>query len=81
LQTSHRAARLAIGGGVVLKPLGWRRLLGTMSTGPAVALQLIAERSAVLESYLETLPAADRAAVAAALPALRKLTRKRPPRG
>jgi hypothetical protein len=31
----------------------------------------------VLQSYLETLPAADRAAVAAALPALRKMTRRR----
>jgi DNA-binding MarR family transcriptional regulator len=45
--------------------------------GERIANQLIAARTTVLQSYLETLPAADRAAVAAALPALRKMTRRR----
>jgi hypothetical protein len=48
--------------------------------GEQVALQLIAARTAVLESYLETLSAADRAALTKALPTLLKLTRKRPRR-
>lgn len=48
--------------------------------GERVAQQLIAARTALLESYLADLPAADRASLAAALPALRKLTRKRSPR-
>jgi hypothetical protein len=38
---------------------------------------LIAARTEVLESYLDGLSASDRSAVAAALPALRKLTRPR----
>ncbi len=45
--------------------------------GERVAQQLIAARTAVLELYLADLPAVDRASLAAALPALRKLTRKR----
>jgi DNA-binding MarR family transcriptional regulator len=75
-----------------MERLGWVRrrdddddlravIVDITAQGEQVALQLIAARTAVLESYLETLSAADRAAVAAALPALRKLTRKRPPRG
>jgi DNA-binding MarR family transcriptional regulator len=75
-----------------MERLGWVRrrdddddlravIVDITEQGERVALQLIAARTAVLESYLETLSAADRAAVAAALPALRKLTRKRSPRG
>jgi DNA-binding MarR family transcriptional regulator len=45
--------------------------------GERVALQLIAARTAVLESYLDALSAEDRASLTAALPALRKLTGKR----
>jgi DNA-binding MarR family transcriptional regulator len=45
--------------------------------GDRIASQLIAGRTTVLQSYLDTLSVADRAAVAAALPALRKLTRRR----
>ena len=48
--------------------------------GERVAQQLMAARTAVLESYLAGLSAAERASLAAALPALRKLTRKRSPR-
>jgi DNA-binding MarR family transcriptional regulator len=75
-----------------MERLGWVRrrdddddlravIVDITEQGEQVALELIASRSCVLESYLETLSAADRASVAAALPALRKLTRKRPPRG
>lgn len=46
-------------------------------SGERVAQQLIAARTAVLDSYLADLSTADRASVAAALPALRKLTGKR----
>ena len=45
--------------------------------GERIANQLIAARTTVLESYLDGLSASDRSAVAAALPALRKLTRGR----
>jgi DNA-binding MarR family transcriptional regulator len=45
--------------------------------GERIASELIAARTTVLQSYLDTLPAFDRAAIAAALPALRKLTRQR----
>jgi DNA-binding MarR family transcriptional regulator len=48
--------------------------------GERVAQELMAARTKVLESYLDDLSAADRASLAAALPALRKLTRKRTPR-
>ena len=43
--------------------------------GERIANQLIAARTAVLESYLATLSTTDRAAVAEALPALRRLSR------
>jgi DNA-binding MarR family transcriptional regulator len=49
--------------------------------GERVALQLIAARTAVLQSYLDALPAEDRASLTAALPALRKLAGKRVRRG
>lgn len=42
--------------------------------GERIASQLIAARTTVLQSYLETLSPADRAALTAALPALRKLS-------
>jgi DNA-binding MarR family transcriptional regulator len=42
--------------------------------GERIANQLIAARTTVLQSYLETLSSADRAALTAALPALRKLS-------
>ena len=45
--------------------------------GERIASQLIAARTQVLESCLDGLSASDRSAVAAALPALRKLTRGR----
>jgi DNA-binding MarR family transcriptional regulator len=45
--------------------------------GERIASQLIAARTQVLESYLDGLSASDRSAVAAALPALRKLARQR----
>ncbi len=45
--------------------------------GERIASQLIAARTTVLQSYLNTLSATDHAAVVAALPALRKLTRRR----
>ena len=45
--------------------------------GERIASQLIAARTEVLDSYLDGLSASDRSAVAAALPALRKLTRPR----
>jgi DNA-binding MarR family transcriptional regulator len=71
-----------------MEGLGWVRRLEDKSdlravivrltpAGERIANQLIAARTTVLQSYLETLPAADRAAVAAALPALRKMTRRR----
>jgi DNA-binding MarR family transcriptional regulator len=77
---------------VRMERLGWVRrrdddddlravIIDITAQGKQVALQLIAARTAVLESYLETLAAGDRAVLTAALPALRKLTRKQPPRG
>jgi DNA-binding MarR family transcriptional regulator len=45
--------------------------------GERIANQLIEARTQVLEAYLDGLSASDRSAVAAALPALRKLTRQR----
>ena len=45
--------------------------------GDRIASQLIAARTTVLRSCLETLSVTDRAAVAAALPALRKLSSRR----
>jgi DNA-binding MarR family transcriptional regulator len=45
--------------------------------GERIASELMAARTTVLQSYLDRLPAVDRAAIAAALPALRKLTRRR----
>jgi DNA-binding MarR family transcriptional regulator len=42
--------------------------------GDRVASQLIAARTAVLQSCLDTLSATDRSAITAALPALRKLS-------
>jgi DNA-binding MarR family transcriptional regulator len=45
--------------------------------GERIASELIAARTTVLESCLDALPATDRAAIATALPALRKLTRRR----
>src|ERR1700722_5532973 len=45
--------------------------------GERIASELIAARTAVLQSCLDTLSATDRAAVAAALPALRKLSPRR----
>jgi DNA-binding MarR family transcriptional regulator len=47
--------------------------------GERMASQLIAARTAVLQSSLDTLSGTDRAAVAAALPALRKLSARRQP--
>jgi DNA-binding MarR family transcriptional regulator len=75
-----------------MERLGWVRrrdddddlravIVDITEQGEQIALQLIAARTAVLESYLETLSAADRDALKSALPALRKLTGKRPPRG
>jgi DNA-binding MarR family transcriptional regulator len=46
-------------------------------TGERIAGELIAARTAVLQSYLDGLSVTDRAAVAAALPALRKLSPRR----
>jgi DNA-binding MarR family transcriptional regulator len=77
---------------VRMERIGWVRrrdddddlravIVDITAQGEQVALQLIAARTAVLEPYLETLAAGDRAVLTAALPALRKLTRKRPPRG
>jgi DNA-binding MarR family transcriptional regulator len=45
--------------------------------GERIASQLIEARTQVLQAYLDGLSASDRSAVAAALPALRKLTRPR----
>ena len=45
--------------------------------GERIANQLIEARTQVLQAYLDGLSASDRSAVAAALPALRKLTRQR----
>jgi DNA-binding MarR family transcriptional regulator len=71
-----------------MERLGWVRrhdddddlravVVDITDSGDRVAQQLIAARTAVIDSYLGDLSAADRAFVAAALPALRKLTRKR----
>ncbi len=49
--------------------------------GDRIASQLIAARTTVLQSCLETLSVTDRAAVAAALPALRKLSSRGDSRG
>lgn len=46
-------------------------------TGERIASQLIAARTTVLQSYLDALSVTDRAALAAALPALRKLSPRR----
>jgi DNA-binding MarR family transcriptional regulator len=75
-----------------MERLGWVRrrdddddlravIVDITEQGEQIALQLIAARTAVLESYLETLSTADRDGLKSALPALRKLTGKRPPRG
>jgi DNA-binding MarR family transcriptional regulator len=76
--------------GVLLRMgrLGWVRRLDDSDdlravivrltpAGERIASQLIAARTQVLESYLDGLSASDRSAVAAALPALRKLARQR----
>jgi DNA-binding MarR family transcriptional regulator len=47
------------------------------AAGERIASDLIAARTTVLQSYLDRLPVTDFAAIAAALPALRKLTRRR----
>jgi DNA-binding MarR family transcriptional regulator len=71
-----------------MERLGWVRrrddegdlravIVDITEPGERVALQLIAARTAVLESYLDGLSAEDRASLTAALPALRKLTRRR----
>jgi DNA-binding MarR family transcriptional regulator len=71
-----------------MERLGWVRrrdddgdlravIVDITEPGERIALQLIAARTAVLESYLEALTAEDLASLTTALPALRKLTRKR----
>ena len=47
------------------------------AAGERIASDLIAARTTVLQSYLDRLPVTDFAAIAAALPALRTLTRRR----
>ncbi len=71
-----------------MERLGWVRrrdddgdlravIVDITEPGERVARQLIAARTAVLESYLDALSAEDRALLTTALPALRKLTGKR----
>lgn len=71
-----------------MERLGWVRrrdddgdlravIVDITEPGERIALQLIAARTAVLESYLEALTAEDLASLTTALPTLRKLTRKR----
>ena len=71
-----------------MRRLGWVRRLDDSDdlravivrltpAGERIASQLIEARTQVLQAYLDGLSASDRSAVAAALPALRKLTRPR----
>ncbi len=71
-----------------MERLGWvrrledkddlRAVIARLTTaGERIASQLIAARTTVLQSYLDTLSATERAALAAALPALRKLSPRR----
>jgi DNA-binding MarR family transcriptional regulator len=71
-----------------MERLGWVRrledkddlravIVRLTTAGERIASQLIAARTTVLQSYLDTLSATERAALAAALPALRKLSPRR----